>query len=330
MSTPTRQTVYVGLFVTFGVVVFGMAILAVGTLQDAFSPKITVRVLFDDVGGLAAGDNVWTRGLRVGQVDALAFVDGGKVQATLLLSEPMVPFIPADAKATIGSDGLIGNPIVQLKGGTPAGPSVEDGSVLEVGDAVSTAEILETLQVNNQNLVAITDDIKAITARVRAGEGNLGKLLQDDTLFADAQAAVADVRAASAHARTMAASLTRFTAQLEQPGQLPYELVHDQEILPSVRAAVDDLAATAAKASEIAEGLAADASDPSTPIGVLLSDRESGGDVKEMLANLQEATVLLNEDLVAIRSNFLFRPYFRKQERLKAKEERQKAREAGR
>jgi phospholipid/cholesterol/gamma-HCH transport system substrate-binding protein len=68
-------------------------------------------------------------------------------------------------------------------------------------------------------------------------------------------------------------------------------------------------------------------SDPGTPVGVLLSDRESGSDLKETLANLQQTTILLNEDLIAIRSNFLFRPYFKKQEREAKKEARRKERE---
>lgn len=319
MSPSPRRTVYVGLFVAIATVVFGGAILAVGTIKNSFTPKIAATAVFEDVGGLQSGHAVWSSGMRVGVVKSLAFVEGGDVQVTLQINTSMAPFIPADSEATVGSDGLIGNPIVQLSGGTKGGPSLEDGDELSIGEALSMSKMMETLQVNNENLVEITEDIKVITGRLKAGEGAIGKLLTEDALYDDARAAVADIQAASANAKSLTASLSRFSAQLNEPGQLPYDLVHDEEIMPAARAAIADLQTTVAKVAEIAEGLAADVDDPATPLGVLLSDQEAGGDVKQTLANLQETTVLLNEDLIAIRSNFLFRPYFRKQEREAAK-----------
>ncbi|MFT5459105.1 MAG: phospholipid/cholesterol/gamma-HCH transport system substrate-binding protein [Myxococcota bacterium] len=326
MTTTSVRTVFVGLFIAGAAAVFGAAILVVGSLQNAFTPKVTAHAVFSEVGGLQTGDKVWASGMRVGLVRELAFIEASKVEVTMRLNTSMVPFIPADSVATIGSDGLIGNPIIELSGGTPGGPPIEDGATLQIGEAVSTTQIMETLQENNQNMVSITADVKDVIARIKAGEGNIGRLLTEEALYAEAEVALADVQAASANARQLTASLARFSAALNQPGQLPYDLTHDDDILPSVQAAVADLEATARTAAEVAEGLSADANDPNTPIGVLLSDRESGSDVKETLANLEQATVLLNEDLLAIRSNFLFKPYFKKQERQERKEARKAAR----
>jgi phospholipid/cholesterol/gamma-HCH transport system substrate-binding protein len=322
MSATTRRTVFVGLFVFLATIIFAGAILAVGTLQNAFSPKITTHAVFEEVGGLQSGDFVWSSGMRVGVIESLTFIEASKVDVVMRINESVVPFIPADSKATIGSDGLIGNPIVVLAEGTPGGPSIQEGGEFGIGDAVSTAQIMETLQENNENLVAITGDIKELTRRLRDGEGALGKLLKEDDLYdeakdaiVEAKAAVVDIQAASANARQLTASLAKFSAELNQPGQLPHDLANDTELMPSVRAAVSDLEDIVAKASDVVDGLAADVGDDSTPLGVLMSDTESGADLKEILANLEETTVLLNEDLVAIRSNFLFRPYFKKQER---------------
>ncbi len=319
MNGTSRRAVFVGLFVAVALAIFGGAILAVGSLQNAFTPKIAVHAVFKDVGGLQSGHSVWSSGLRVGVVQKLAFVEASKVDVTLMLNKAAVPYIPGDSLATVGSDGLIGNPIVVLSDGTPGSPPVQEGAMLAIGDAVSTTEIMETLQKNNENLVAITGDIKALTAKIRAGEGTLGRLLNEDALYTQVEAALADVKAASANAERLTASLARFSDQLNEPGQLPYDLVHDEEIMPSVRAAVASLEQTAAKAQELASGLADDMADPSTPVGVLLKDTDAGGDVKSTLSELERAMHLLNEDLIAIRSNFLFRPYFRKQERAEKK-----------
>lgn len=327
MSDTSRRSVYVGLFVFFAGLFLAGTIFTVGTIQNAFSAKLTATAVFEEVGGLQSGHHVWASGMRVGVVRQLAFVDAGQVEVQLRIDTAMAPFIPVDAKATVGSDGLIGNPIIALSGGTRGGPSLHDGAVLQVGKAVSTTELMETLQVNNENLVSITDDIKAITARIRAGEGNLGRLLAEDDLYATVEAALADVQIASANASKLTASLARFSAALNKPGQLPYDLAHDEELLPGVRDTVARLEATAARAEEIASGLADNLSDPNTPVGTLLGDQESGASLQATLANLEQTTILLNEDLIAIRSNFLFRPYFRKQERKAKREARKAARE---
>lgn len=327
MNPSSSRVVFVGLFVAIAMTIFGGAILAVGSLQDAFSPKVTVHAVFAEVGGLETGDNVWSSGMRVGVVDTLAFIEASKVKATLEINTAMAPYIPADSVAKIGSDGLIGNPIVVLSGGTPGGPAIAEGDELAVDVAVSTSDLIATLQVNNENLVEITDDIKAITAQIRAGEGTLGKLLTTDELYGQVQGALSDIEVASTNAKRLTSSLATFSADLNREGQLPHDLVTDTDLLPSVKTAVDDLQAAVARASEMVDNLATDLDDQQTPVGTLLGDREAGGDLKATLANLQQATILLNEDLVAIRSNFLFRPYFKKQERKARKEAKAKERE---
>lgn len=330
MSSTSARAVYVGLFVAVALAVFAGAILAVGTLQNAFTSKIEVHAVFEEVGGLQAGDSVWSSGVRVGTIAGIAFVEASKVDVTLALNESAVPFIPADVEATIGSDGLIGNPIVQLNGGTRGGPAIQAGAQLAIGESVSTEDLFATLQENNENLLAITDDIKTITGRLRDGEGTIGRLLTEDDLLEQVQSALADIEAASANAKELTASLARFSAELQRPGQLPHDLVTDDEILPSVKASVASLQAVADRAETLVDDVSTKLSDPSTPVGSLLGDREMGSDLGGTVANLEDATELLKEDLRALQSNFLFRPYFKKQEREEKKAQRKAEREARR
>lgn len=315
MSETSKRAVYVGIFVSIAIVIFGGAILAVGSLQNAFSPKASVHAVFPEVGGLQTGDMVWSSGVRVGVVKEMGFIEAGKVDVMLHLDKAMLPFIPADSKATIGSDGLIGNPIVVLAGGTTTAGPIADGATIEIGKAVSTTQIMETLQKNNENLVSITTDVKEMIAKIKAGEGTIGKLLTQDELYEQVKGALADVQVAAANAKALTASLSKFTGDLNKPGSFPYDLTHDKELMPSIKAAVADLQSVADKGEKVVGQVSTALENEASPLGVLLSDEKSGGDVRTTLANLSEATELLNEDLVAIRSNFLFRPYFKKQER---------------
>lgn len=324
MSSPTdRRTVIVGLFVFLGVVIFGGGILAVGNLEDTFGRKIAVTAVFGEVSGLKAGDKVWSSGLKVGTVETLGFIGPGQVEVTLQLDANVTPYIHADAVAKIGSDGLIGNPIVVVSSGSAEAPPIADGAQINTREGIATEDVIAMLQENNKNLLAITTDIKAVTARLAAGEGTVGKLLKDDTLLTQVSDAVATLDEAAENARRLTASLATFSARLNQPGQLPHDLVTDTTTMAGVRATVEKLEATATRAEELVGALEASATDPTSPVGVLLGDEAAGGDLKTTLANLTTASQLLNEDLKAIQSNFLFRPYFKKKEREARKAERQ-------
>jgi phospholipid/cholesterol/gamma-HCH transport system substrate-binding protein len=57
------------------------------------------------------------------------------------------------------------------------------------------------------------------------------------------------------------------------------------------------------------------------PLGVLARDTVMAGDMKSIFHELNTSTILLNENLKALRSNFLFRKYFKKQEKAAKKAE---------
>lgn len=280
-GAPRRHAVFVGLFVAGGALALGAAVLTIGDLHDTFSRKVTLSAVFAEVGGLREGDNVWFAGVKVGVVRGLALRSSDEVEVTLSLDREAAAHVPADASARIGSDGLIGNRIVVVSGGTADGPTALDGDTLGVTVATTPADLLATLDENNQNLLAITDDLREITRALAGGEGTLGRLLHEEELY-DQLETIAE------HARVVGADTRTFTAGLE---------------------GVTDRAGAALDSVE--RGI----TDPTTPVGALLGDRVAGSDVRATLANLREGSQLLSEDLEAVRHNFLFRRFFRKAER---------------
>lgn len=315
-----RQAVVVGLFVTVALAILAGGILTIGDLNDTFTRKVTVTSVFDEVNGLQRGDNVWFSGLKVGTVSALAFYGDRQVEVTLQVDAAAVPYIHDDARAKVSSDGLIGNRIVVLYGGTSERPTLSDGAVLEVGEAVSTEAIMTMLQTNNTNLLAITTDIKGITAKVTAGEGTLGRLVQDDALYADVAEVVGDLKAASGSAKALTGSLATFADTFTQEGALPHELATDRTTYAELQATVRQLRQTGDAAAAVVDGLATTAADPATPLGVLLHDAEVGAGLKVTLGNLGDSSALLKEDLEAIQHNFLLRGFFKRRARLEARE----------
>lgn len=291
-SSPNRQAVIMGLFVAFGVAILAGGVLTVGDLNDTFTRKVDVVAVFDQVSGLQLGDNVWYAGVKVGTVKTLEFKGQFKVQVGMKIDVEATRFIHNDVIAKIGSDGLIGNTIVVLSGGTADSGVLEEGDVLLTGKTVSAEDIMTTVQTNNLNLLAITTDLMQVSENLVMGEGTVGKLLQDDRLYENVNDTVASLNTAAVNAGELTASLSVVAKKLDP--------------------IADQVAQTSAHAAALVDGFAAGAADPKTPIGLLLHDEVVASNVKSTVENLKEGSVLLNEDLEAVQHNVLLRGFFRK------------------
>lgn len=311
-----RQTVIVGLFVAFAVVILIGGILMIGSVWDTFTPQSSVSVVFDNVGGLKPGDNVWFSGVKVGTVKKLQLLEGSQVRVDMKVERDITQLLPGDAQAKIGADGLIGNRIVVLYGGSDGAPPLADGAVLQAGTSVSTEDIMAMLQENNAN-------VKEITGKLARGEGTLGKLLTDDAIYTDARSAVASLN-------STADSAAAFASKLDKPGTLPHQVVSDRTTWTRVQSAVGELEQSAKKTSDVADRVAASTANERTPVGTLLHDEETGRDIRETVSNLKDSSARLEEDLTAAQSNFLLRHYFKKLEKEKKKAAKEAEKEAKR
>ncbi|HEV7349909.1 MlaD family protein [Telluribacter sp.] len=338
-TNKNKRAITVGLFIFLGLVVLVVGVLAIGSIRKAFGKKVMATAIFEDVEGLQAGNNVWFSGVKVGTVSKIKFSGRSQVEVTLNIEEKSQEFIRQDAKARISTDGLIGNKIVVIYGGTPKVPPIEDGARLAVEQTEGTEQMMKTLQENNRNILAITSDFKAISARIRQGEGSIGKLLNDESLYTELESTMARLQQASANAQRMSASLSQFTAKLNQQGSLAHELVTDTTIMPQVRSTMEQARNTMTQLNETAataDAMVADLkqtteklnTDTDSPVGVLLNDERAAADLRNTLGNLNRGSQRLDGTLEAVQSSFLFRTFFRNKAKQEEREMEQARREA--
>jgi phospholipid/cholesterol/gamma-HCH transport system substrate-binding protein len=311
-SSPNKRAVTVGIFIFLGIVFLVVGIMAIGNVRKTFVKTIMVTAVFDDVEGLKIGNNVWFSGVKVGTVKRMEFVDKSQVKVTIRIEENAGTHIRKDAKAKISSEGLIGNKIIVLYGGSESVPPVEDGDAIVVEKTTSTEEMMNTLEESNKNLKAITDDVKVLTGQMREGQGTLGKLLQDSALYLSLNATMASLQAAATNAQRLSASLAQFGNNLNQPGTFANDLVTDTTLMPRLRSTVSELNAVAENANQVTNDIKAATSDPTTPVGVMLHDQETARSLKATIQNLETSSKTLDEDLKALQHNFLLRGYFKK------------------
>jgi phospholipid/cholesterol/gamma-HCH transport system substrate-binding protein len=316
-----RRSVLLGLFTMGAIGVLAAGVLMIGSLNDSFTRRIIVSATFEQVNGLKKGDNIWFSGVKVGVVKAVEFDVAALVRVDLRIDQAAAVHIRQDVLATIGSDGLIGNRIVILKGGTATAPTLSEGDTLSIGEDFSTEDVVKMLKDNNTNLLAITTDLKGITGDLRAGKGSAGRLLQDEGLYTALTASVVSLGETADSARALTGSLGAFSRELNREGNLPRALVTDQELYPKLQGTVDHLERTSQRALVLMDGLAEGVEDPRTPSGAQSRDQAAGADLKGTLANMERASATLDEDLVGLQHSLFLRGYFRRKARADARAE---------
>jgi phospholipid/cholesterol/gamma-HCH transport system substrate-binding protein len=317
-SEENKRSVMVGLFILFSIILFVAGVLTLGGQQKRFERTIQLKTVFDDVGGVRKGNNIWFSGVKVGTVREISFYGRSQVEITMRIERDVQRYIRKDSKVRISSEGFIGNKILLIEGGSLDAPEVESGDWLEAIAPLNTEDMMVTLQENNKNLAEITRDFKEITAQLVQGQGTVGALLSDSAMAFNFKAVMANLERVSANTVVASGALNRFAAKLNTEGGLVNEFLTDTLVFQQLRSSVAQLQQTANSMSLLTENLS-DASqklnDNNNGLGVLLNDEQFSAQLKNTMGNLESSTEKLDENMEALQHNFLFRGYFRRKAR---------------
>jgi len=300
-----KRGIGVGFFIIIGLLFLVGGVMTIGNLHSTFQKKMTISTIFGDINGLQTGNNIWFSGVKIGTVKKIEFYGDRQVKVLMNINIESKQYIRKDAKVKIGSDGLIGNKILVIYGGSELAQEVEHGDTLANETALSTEEIMNTFQQNNLNVLALTK-------KIANGEGSIGKLINSDSIYNTIAATTRSLQKASANAQILINSLADFTAKLNNKGTLANELVSDTLLFKSLRNSAFQINKVADTATVLINNLKMASQNPKSPIGVLLQDEKAGADLKNIIINLESSSKKLDADLEAIQHNFLFRRYFKK------------------
>ncbi len=137
----TALDFWVGLFVILGFVALLFLALKAGNMSTlSFQPTYSVKMRFDNIGGLKTNAPVKSAGVVVGRVSAITF-DDRNFQAQVTIDVDKQFQFPTDSSAKILTSGLLGEQYIGLE---PGGAEQN----LKAGDTISmtqSAIVLENL-----------------------------------------------------------------------------------------------------------------------------------------------------------------------------------------
>ncbi len=330
-----------GVFVTLAVVLFTVAVYYIGNQQNLFGANFRVNTVFSHAKGLQPGNNVRYSGIDVGIVDRIEIVNDTAIRVEMLLERRVRSFMRSNAVAKIGSDGLVGNMIININPGQGVGEPITEGGVISSTTNMETDEVMNSLESTTENIALLTEKLLEITTAIQAGQGPVAKLLEDPTwshylsqtlhrlnettnnMEAITQQLHNDLDPSRSKDSPLSFLLrdTTFGKEVDQlSGEIDSLILQrTQPILTHMEEASKDIATTSASLRKLAEGIDLEEG----LAGTVLKDSIAAEDLRQILSNLNEGTYRFNENMEAMKHNFLFRRYFKKQEKKAKKAEKQ-------
>ena len=315
-SAERKRSITVGLFVLIGVIILVAGIFVIGGQQNRFGGAVRISSVFDNVGGLKKGGNVWFSGVKIGTIREVNFTEQSKGEIVMVINDESKEYVRKDAVAVISSEGFIGNKMIVIEGGSSNVPYIEEGDELHSKEGNDTEAMMATLQVNNENLVAITNDIKNLSERVRRGEGTVGALFTDSLMATNVKAMMANLNQAAINSKRISANLEQFSARLNNKDGLANQLLTDTILFNDLKSSVAQFETASQNANELTKNLSAASNklnENDNTLGILLNDTDVADQVKATMQNLETSSQKLDKNLEALQSNFLLRGFFRKE-----------------
>ena len=306
MEKETATSIKVGAFVILGVACLVAGIYFIGNKKNLFSSNLHIKALFKNVSGLQRGNNVRFSGINVGTVDNIVIVNDSVIEVNMTIEKRSAEFIRTDATASIGTDGLMGSRLVNIGSGSASSRAVRNGDIIRGLDPVQIAEMLQVLGESNKNISGITSDIKKITTEIHSGKGPVWKLLADSTLAGRLDAAITYFERTSANTERMTKSFADMADGVKRGDGGLGKLLADTAIENKMEVTINDLA----KASNDLSLVSGQIKNGKGALGAILSD-SSAMHIMRSLENIEEGTSRFNENMEALKHNFLFRKYYK-------------------
>lgn len=321
MSKDAVKNIRLGIFVVAGTAFLISALYIIGNKQNLFGNTFRISAKFYNVSGLMSGNNVRFAGIDVGTVESVEIVNDSSVNVIMVIEKDIQPFIKKNAIASVGTDGLMGNRLVNINSTGNHATSVEEGDVLESLRPIEQDEMVRTLNETNENMKAITSNLRTITDRINS-KNTLWSILMDTVVAENVKSAIVNIKIASNSSAVLTGNLKNISEDIKNGKGSLGALITDttlsgkiNQVVIKLNSVSDSIAYITGDFSKIASRL----EKGNGSIGVLLKDTSFVHNLNTSVNNINKSSVILNEDLEALRHSWPFKKYFRKKEKGKLK-----------
>ncbi len=321
MKKAASQKLKLGVFVVVGTLLLVAALYAIGNRQNIFGTNVRIMTQFTNVNGLEKGNNVRYSGINVGTVNKIIMLEDSQIIVEMLIKGNIAKHIKKDAVATIGTDGLVGNMIVNIIPRESKKPVVISGDTIKSYSKIGTDDMLTTLNVTNENAALLTADLLKITTKITQGNGTIGLLINDSIMAQDLKQTIYQLKNASVGASQTIAEIKNIVSSINQNESVIGFLLKDSISGQKIKTVINNLEQSSINIEQLTKNLNSTVSSIKEGKGALhylATDSILVKNIDSTMNNIKESTHRFNENMEALKHNFLFRGYFKKLEKEKS------------
>lgn len=324
MAKSTSQKVKVGIFIVTGTILLIIGLYFIGARQHMFSKNIKLYAVFDNVKGLQTGNNVRYSGINVGTVEKIEMKEEGVIIVEMSVEEKTANFIKKNAVASITSDGLVGSMVMNISPGNQQENTVViSGDTIKSQMTVDTDDMLSTLNTTNENVSLMTTKLLRIINDILDGKGTLGTLISDTLISSDISKSMAELKKTTEGASRAVSNVNEIISKIQYDKSAAAVLLSDPASAGQIRKVFTNLEQSSDEIIQVSKNLNEYLEEIKSGEGVLnqlTQDKVLANDLDTTMTNIKEAAEKLNQNMEALKHNFLFRGYFKKLDRQEKKE----------
>jgi len=305
----------VGLFVLAALVIVLVAIFFV-TGGNILGPKYRLITYLPEVEGVQAGAPVDLDGVQIGSVQSVELTPHPQdrmhgIKLVLRVDRKYQEQIRSDSSdpsrsstASLVTQGLLGDRYVTISRGL-TGTAIPDNGVVPGVEEAAMKQMVERGAELMQNLGALSDDLRGIVDQVQKGNGTLGKLMNDPSLYNHLNETAGKLETVATSIQQGQGSLGKLVASDALYTKVDSAIGKADDVLGAVRdqkgtmgkliydpAAYDSIKGFADKGN----ALLGDVREGKGTLGKLATDDTLFTNLREATANVRDASAKLNSN----------------------------------
>lgn len=321
MPNKTINNLKLGIFVLAGLAFLILMLYLIGKNRSLFGSNFILKARFTNVQGLKAGNNVRFSGIDVGTVKKVAIIEDTLIEVTMNLDNTMRNVIRKNAVVSIGTDGFVGNKVVNIVPGKTVSEPAAEQEILQSKRPLDTDEMLRTLSRTNEDIAVIASELKLTMHRLNTSSP-MWEILNDKEVPVSIRRSAMNVQAATARANKLVSDLETLITDVQEGKGSVGILLKDTVFANRLNLAAGKIASAAAQSDSLTgmirkdlDAINAEIVSGKGTLNLLLKDSVSANQLRSTLNNIQQGTDGFNQNMEALKHNFLFRGYFRKKKK---------------
>jgi phospholipid/cholesterol/gamma-HCH transport system substrate-binding protein len=283
----TISELRVGIFMLAALLVFGFLILNSSGDFNPFEKKLRLKARFPSADGLRPNAEVQLAGMPIGKVEDVKFLqtetpDGDRIEATLAVvqhldKKPIDELIRTDSTAQLIGMSVLGNEkTINITPGTSKGSPVDTNTVLASSSAISINQLTATGNDLLKQINTLAIPANEILNKANKGEGTLGRVINDESLYKSLDGAVSETR-------TMMTRLQMTIDKINEGKGSAGKLVNDPELYNGLNKTVAHL-----------EAISADIKAGKGSVGKMMNDDALYNDTRSAIVELRKSIEKFN------------------------------------